>query len=176
MCVCVLGTVYMVRMYLCALLCMHYPSISVSVFFVCECSLPGGPDCPMRGEQADLLFCLLSGHSSEHWPSPKLKPLASYQTQHRAAPTGTLWHWIICACQLAVNEKVNRYEPGCGWKKKKEKDQHSGGLITGLWLTAAAKHHKMNSVFELEKPLKMFATCFKLFVFFELMWSGFDIL
>lgn len=30
-----------------------------------------------EGVQADLLFCLLSGHSSEHWPSPKLKPLGS---------------------------------------------------------------------------------------------------
>lgn len=35
-----------------------------------------------EGVQADLLFCLLSGHSSEHWPSPKLKPLVSDWSQH----------------------------------------------------------------------------------------------
>lgn len=157
-------------MYLHALLYMHYPSISVSVFFVCECSLPGGPDCPMRGEQADLLFCLLSGHSSEHWPSPKLKPLASSQTQHRAAPTGTQWHWIICACQLAVNEKVNRYEPGCGWEKNR----------TAQWwfyhriMADSLRDRAFLSVVSdnlFKKPLKMFAPCFKLWV--DVIWIWF---
>lgn len=109
-CVC-LATLRMVHIYQVALLCMRHPYISVSVFFVCVLSLPEGTDCQKRGGQADLLFCLLSGHSSEHWPSPKLKPPATHWTQHSDAPTGIQWHWIICACQFVGNEKDRRKWP-----------------------------------------------------------------
>lgn len=44
-----------------------------------------GAACQMRGGQADLLFCLLSGHSSsEHWPRSNLKPAASRRTRDSA--------------------------------------------------------------------------------------------
>lgn len=112
MCVCFV-TLRTVHIYQLALLCTRHPYISVSVFFVCVCalSLPEGTDCQKRGGQADLLFCLLSGHSSEHWPSPKLKPPATHWTQHSDAPTGMQWHWIICACQFVGNEKDRRKWP-----------------------------------------------------------------
>lgn len=71
---------------------MYASSIYKYECFLCVCvcvlSLPEGTDCQKRGGQADLLFCLLSGHSSEHWPSPKLKPSATHWTQHSDAPTG----------------------------------------------------------------------------------------
>lgn len=41
-----------------------------------------------EGVQADLLFCLLSGHSSELWPSPKLKPLGSDWSSTLLPPRG----------------------------------------------------------------------------------------
>lgn len=70
------------------------------------CSLLGDQCVRRGGGGADLLFCLLSGHSSEHWPSPKSNPPASPWTQHSAAPADRHRHTITCSCHL--NAKNNR--------------------------------------------------------------------
>lgn len=64
-------------MYICFFEC-----VQVCVFFARVARLLD------EGVQVDLLFCLLSGHSSEHWPSPKLKPLVSDWSQRSADSMG----------------------------------------------------------------------------------------
>lgn len=54
----------------------------------------------MRVARGDLLFCLLSGHSSENWPKPKLNSPDSHRPPlHRAASVGHVGIESSLACQ-----------------------------------------------------------------------------